>query len=250
MPAAGAGQTEGPLVSTQSSFGFLGGFTDAPSAPLASARHFRRLIYITLGIAVAMLLQARGGVAPAARGSRIPLYLSLIVVELVLVWFVAIGVRARGFKLVDAIGQRWRNVGSALIDIVCAAGTAAFLRFLGPFLSELLGRWASTTGFLLPSTWSERAIWIAVSIAAGACEEIVYRGYLQRQLWSFTRSLSAALFLQSVIFAAGHLYQGWKPALVTAAYGLVFGLVAAWRRSIIPGAIAHAIVDIMGGLRL
>ena len=38
--------------------------------------------------------------------------------------------------------------------------------------------------------------------------------------------------------------------VVTAAYGLVFGLVAAWRRSIIPGAIAHAIVDIMGGLRL
>jgi len=45
-------------------------------------------------------------------------------------------------------------------------------------------------------------------------------------------------------------YQGWKPALVTGVYGLVFGLVAALRRSIIPSAIAHAAVDIIAGLRL
>jgi membrane protease YdiL (CAAX protease family) len=58
-----------------------------------------------------------------------------------------------------------------------------------------------------------------------------------------------ALFLQAIIFAIGHIYQGWKPALVTANYGLIFRLVAAWRR-IIPGAIAHAVVDIIGGLKL
>jgi hypothetical protein len=31
---------------------------------------------------------------------------------------------------------------------------------------------------------------------------------------------------------------------------LVFGLLAAWRRSIIPGAIAHMVVDILGGFGL
>ena len=102
----------------------------------------------------------------------------------------------------------------------------------------------------MPKTMSESLIWILVSLSAGTCEELVYRGYLQRQLWSLTSSLSLALILQSMIFAVGHIYQGWKPALVTAIYGLIFGLVAAWRRSIIPGALAHALVDIIGGLKI
>jgi membrane protease YdiL (CAAX protease family) len=228
---------------------WLGGFADSPPAPFASPRHLRRLVYITLGIAVAMLVQARGS-SPPAPVSRVPLYAGLIVVELVLMWFVVIGIRARGYKPFDLLGQRWHTVRGALFDLICAAGTVALLRFSGPFLYHLLGGWTATTGFLLPKSWSESAVWIVVSIAAGVCEELVYRGYLQRQLWSLTSSLPAALFLQAVIFALGHIYQGWKPALVTAIYGLVFGLVAAWRRSVIPGALAHAAVDILGGLRL
>jgi uncharacterized protein len=228
---------------------FAGGFAHSPPAPLASARHLRRLIYIAVGIGVAMLLQARGS-SPAPVASRVPLYLGLIAVEVSLFWFVTVGVRARGYKLVDLFGERWRNTARAVTDILCAIAVAAVLRFSGPFLFELLGRWKSGTGFLLPQTWSESAVWIAVSIAAGVCEETVYRGYLQRQLWSFTGNLPAAILLQSLIFGVGHIYQGWKPALVTAIYGLLFGLLAAWRRSVIPGAIAHAITDILGGLRL
>ena len=248
MHARRRDKAKGTLVSFWSNR-IVGGFTDSPPAPLASARHLRRLIYITIGIAVAMLLQARGS-SPVTGASRVPLYVGLIVVELTLVWFVVIGVRARGHTAIDLVGQRWRSALTALFDIICAAGTVALLRFLGPLLFQLLGRWTTTTGFLLPETWSESLAWIAVSIAAGICEETVYRGYLQRQLWSLTRSLPAALILQALIFSIGHIYQGWKPALVTAIYGLIFGLVAAWQRSIIPGAIAHAVVDILGGLGL
>jgi membrane protease YdiL (CAAX protease family) len=196
-----------------------------------------------------MLLQARGS-SPAPVVSRVPLYLSLVVVELALFWFVAQGIRARGYKVRDLFGQRWSTASRGLMDIISAIATAAFLRFAGPLLFQLLGRWTTATGFLLPKTAAESAVWILVSIAAGVCEEAVYRGYLQRQLWSFTRSLPAALFLQALIFSLAHIYQGWKPALVTAIYGLIFGLLAVWRRSIIPGAIVHAIVDIFSGLRL
>lgn len=222
---------------------------ESTPAPIASPRHLRRFIFIALGISVAMLLQARGA-SPRLGGSRLPLYIGLIAVELALVWFVVIGVRARGHTLLDVVGRRWRTASDALIDLLWAAGAAAFLRFLGPLLFQLLGRWNTATGFLLPKSASESVVWIAVSVAAGLCEEIVYRGYLQRQLWSLTRNLPAALILQSAIFGLGHIYQGWKPALVTALFGLVFGLVAALRRSIIPGAIAHAAVDVIAGLRL
>jgi len=196
-----------------------------------------------------MLLQARGS-SPAPVASRIPLYCVLIAVELILVRFVVIGINAQGYKLVDLLGRRWRTLFDAVIDIILAIGTATLLRVAGPLLFDLLGRWSSNTGFLLPKSASESFAWIAVSFCAGVCEELVYRGYLQRQLWNLTSSLPAALILQSAIFACGHMYQGWKPALVTAIYGLVLGLVAAWRRSIIPGALAHTIVDVMGGLRL
>ena len=225
-----------------------GGFADSPPPPLASGRHLRRFLYISLGIALAMLLQARGS-SPTPIASRVPFYIGLIAVELALARFVAIGVRARGYRLIDLLG-RWRTAVDAVTDIVLAIGTAAILRFSGPFLYQLLGRWSSNTGFLLPKTLPESLVWIVVSLAAGICEELVYRAYLQRQLWNLTRSLPLALLLQAVIFGCAHIYQGWKPAVVTAIYGLIFGFVAAWRRSIIPGAIAHAVVDIMGGLRM
>ena len=226
----------------------LGGFADPPPEALASSRHLRRLLYIVFGIAVAMLMQARKSVPTAAAPSRIPLYFALIAVELALAWFVAIGIRARGHTLRELLGHRWRTAFDGAGDLVLALATAWLLHMSGPLLYYLLGRWASNTGFLLPATLPESIVWIAVSAAAGACEELVFRGYLQRQLWSLTKNLPSALLLQAFIFGLGHIYQGWKPALVTAIYGFIFGLVAAWRRSIIPGAIAHAIGDVMGGL--
>ena len=196
-----------------------------------------------------MLLQARGS-SPTPIASRAPLYVGLIAVEFAFVWFVAIGIRAHGRTLIDLTGRRWRSVAEGLSDFVLAIATATLLRFCGRLLHRVMGGWSSSTGFLLPATAWESALWIAVSLVAGVCEELVYRGYLQRQLWSLTRSLPAALLLQAVVFGSGHIYQGWKPTLVTALYGLIFGLVAVWRRSIIPGAIAHAIVDILAGLKL
>jgi uncharacterized protein len=226
----------------------LGGFADPPPEALATSRHLRRLLYIVLGIGAAMIVQARKSAPTQTIPSRIPLYLALIAVEFVLVWFVAIGIRARGHTLRELLGRRWRTAFDGLGDVVLALATAGLLRVLRPLLYSLLGRWASNTGFLLPATLPESIVWIAVSAVAGVGEELVFRGYLQRQLWSLTKNLPTALVLQAFIFSVGHIYQGWKPALVTAIFGLVFGLVAAWRRSIIPSAIAHAIIDVMGGL--
>jgi uncharacterized protein len=225
------------------------GFADAPPAPLASGRHLRRFLYISIGIAVAMFVQARNA-SPATAASKIPFYFMMIAVEVFFVWFVGMGAKAHGHGLRDIVGRRWRSLVDAGTDVLVAAATVAFLKFSRPILFYFLGRWASNTGFLLPTSFLESVAWVAVSLAAGFCEEAVYRGYLQRQLWSVTKSLPLALVLQALIFACGHIYQGWRPALVTAIYGLIFGLVAVWRRSTIPSAIAHAIVDILGGFKL
>jgi membrane protease YdiL (CAAX protease family) len=228
---------------------FAGGFADPAPTSLASIRHLRRFLYISIGIGVGMLLQARAS-SPTPIASRAPLYVGLIAVELALVWFVTIGIRAQRHTFTDLVGRRWRVVRDGVLDVVLAIATAMLLRFSGRMLFWALGGWSSSTGFLLPATRWESGLWILVSVAAGICEELVYRGYLQRQLWALTKSLPVGIVLQSLVFGVGHIYQGWKPALVTAIYGLLLGLVAAWRRSVIPGAIAHAIVDIVNGLKL
>src|SRR6266850_8496454 len=49
--------------------------------------------------------------------------------------------------------------------------------------------------FMLPHRGAEIAVWIALSITAGICEETVFRGYLQRQFMALTKSVPAGILL-------------------------------------------------------
>jgi membrane protease YdiL (CAAX protease family) len=193
------------------------------------------------------LINGRRLAAPAA-GSHIVLYVSIAALQLLFVWFVRLGIRARAGKLFDLVGTRWSKPADVVPDISLALLFVLALRVSSPLLRHLLGQASANTAFLLPTGFAESVLWIAVSITAGVCEELVYRGYLQRQLWALSGNLPSAIGLQAVIFAVGHAYQGWRPAVITGIYGLGFGFLAAWRKSIVPGAIAHALVDVIGGL--
>lgn len=223
------------------------GFRDAAPPPLASRRHTLHFVVIVGGIAGVGLLQARRS-APSHPVSHVPLYLSLAALQLLFVWFVRKGIRAHGYSLLGLLGRCWRSSSEAATDIVLAVTFVVLLRGLTALLHHVLGPSLANARFLLPSGTIESLLWAAVAIIAGSCEELIYRGYLQRQLWSLTQSLSVAILLQAIIFATAHLYQGWRPAMLTGVFGLAFGLLAAWRKSIVPGAIAHSLIDIVGGL--
>jgi len=223
------------------------GFGDPPPPPLASRRHTFRLVAIVCAIAFIGILQSRQPAQPPA-ASRIPLYLSVVAVQILFVWFINKGIRSRGHSLLTLLGDRWRKPSSFAVDATLAIAFVLLLRGCTLLLHHALGQSAAKASFLLPHGLLESLIWTAVAILSGVCEEIVYRGYLQRQLWSLIRSLPLAILLQAIIFAAAHIYQGWRPALITGVYGLSFGLLAAWRRSIVPGVFAHSLIDIVGGL--
>jgi len=91
-------------------------------------------------------------------------------------------------------------------------------------------------------------LWVLLSISAGFSEELVFRGYLQRQLTALTGSVTVALLLQSALFGIAHGYQGWRSCMAIAVYGALFTMLALWRRSLRPGMTAHAWTDIVGGL--
>ena len=57
-----------------------------------------------------------------------------------------------------------------------------------------------------------------------------------------------AVVLQAVAFGLPHVYQGVRMAAMAAPYGILFGVLALWRRSLRPGILAHAWSDIAARL--
>jgi hypothetical protein len=87
---------------------------------------------------------------------------------------------------------------------------------------------------MLPQTPPEAIVWILRSLIADFCEEVIFRGYLQRQFSLPIRSFAGGIGLQAIGFGLSHGYQGWKQMLVIAVYGTCFGLLAHWRHSLRP----------------
>lgn len=219
---------------------------------LASARHTAVLVAIVGAVmAWGFVSQSRfqRGAGPLPPRVRVAAYASVIVVQLLLVRFVAVGLRKAGHRLRDVAGRwSWRPPAIAL-DAALAVGFTALAARASPWLHRALGADADVQTALGPRGMLEIVLWVLVSIAAGVCEELVFRGYLQEQLSRLTQSAVAGVLLQSIVFGAGHLYQGWAAATITAVYGLAFGVLAQARGSLRPGMAAHALVDILGGVR-
>ena len=184
-----------------------------------------------------------GEAAPAGH-QIIQLYFTALVVEWASVYYVWKGTRRHHVTLRSLLGGRWDSPTAVAIDVVAAV--VVWSVWLG-IVSALPG--SDSVQSLLPRTRFEFAIWILVAVSAGVCEELVFRGYFQRQFLALTGSPGAAIALQALVFGVGHSYEGaWAVAKITA-YGILFGLLAAWRKSLRPGILAHAWSDIFAVLR-
>ena len=181
--------------------------------------------------------------------SAVPLYLSLIVMEWALLRYVWAGVRSpKGGGLLELVGGRWNSWRDVLRDVAIAApfwvvweGAAKLMNFLlGPSHLE-------SVDALLPQSLVEILLWFALSISAGICEEIIFRGYLQRQFGALTGNNAVAVIMQAILFGAAHAYQGWKPVVVITGLGALFGVLAVRCKTLRPGMIAHAWADINSG---
>jgi membrane protease YdiL (CAAX protease family) len=78
----------------------------------------------------------------------------------------------------------------------------------------------------LPIGLTEATFWILLSISAGLAEELAFRGYLQRTI---------GIIGQTIVFGLAHGYQGVYSIVRITLYGLIFGLVAHWRKSVVAG---------------
>lgn len=101
-------------------------------------------------------------------------------------------------------------------------------------------------GYFFPATWSERRWWVFVSISAGVCEEILFRGFLLQYLHVFpwALNLTLALLISSVIFGINHLYQGAGGVAGTAIVGFVFGLLFLLTGNLLLPILFHGAMDL------
>jgi uncharacterized protein len=219
-----------------------------PHSAVAPAWHTVVVLIIILGLS---LIGSRGGNLPGigAHG-RAPGYLLIIVFEWVTVAIIWYGISRRGVRIADLVGGNWARPVYVLRDLAIGIG---FLVVCGFGLVSGLGHLLKATQNqairnLFPHGPAEIVAYLALTLTAGFCEELIFRGYLQRQFTALTRSFAGGIVLQGIAFGAAHGYQGWKFMLVIAVYGVTFGLLAVWRRSLRPGMLAHFLQDAIGGL--
>lgn len=225
-----------------------------PPRAVAPWRHTALLIAFFVLIAAggaALQHRARGRADLAEHRPDVALlYVSLLAGEWGLVYYVwKGGLRRSGIGLLQFVGGKWTSLRAVFLDMVLALG----IWVLWQGISFLWVRWSGTghaasISPLMPHGIAEAVLWVLLSISAGISEEIVFRGYLQRQLTAFTGRTSLALFLQVAVFGIAHGYQGVRSCLAIVIYGSLFTLLALWRKSLRPGMIAHAWTDIAGGL--
>lgn len=98
-----------------------------------------------------------------------------------------------------------------------------------------------------PHTKPELGWWVAASLSAGFCEELVFRGYL---IWAFQPmlGLGGAAVFSVVVFALGHAYQGVKGVFATGLIGAILTVVVLGLGSLLPAMALHALADISQGV--
>ncbi|MGA3031768.1 MAG: type II CAAX endopeptidase family protein [Terracidiphilus sp.] len=225
-----------------------------PLEPIASMRHFIGLLLIGAGVVAAGFYaqHAGSGAAPsgqlAGHGVAIQIYLFAISLDWALFYYCWAGVHHRGGSLWSLAGGRWNSWRSVAVDLAIALPFWLIWEGAAYGVHLLLGASsAKSVDSLLPHSFLEVLVWIATCATAGICEEMVFRGYLQRQLHAFTGNLVTAVVAQGAIFGAFHAYQGWKNVAVICVLGVLYGMLAAWRRNLRVNIISHAWSDIWEG---
>lgn len=172
----------------------------------------------------------------------------MVAIEWMLVGFVVWGTkRTIGFK--ELVARDWkkfreilRDIGIAILFLLTSYVVLIIVTLLlRPGHSVRLER-------ILPHTYMELGAFMVVALTAGIAEEIIFRGYLQKQSLAIFGNELAGIISQAILFGASHGYQGTKRMVLLGIFGCLFGVLAQWRKSLRPGMIAHAVNDALGGL--
>lgn len=106
-----------------------------------------------------------------------------------------------------------------------------------------------TMRFMLPVSAKERRYWVVLSLSAGICEELLFRGFLIHYLSGSLAGgpalgVLSAWLLSSMLFGLAHIYQGVAGVIRATIAGLLLGLVAILTGQLILPILLHALFDV------
>jgi membrane protease YdiL (CAAX protease family) len=175
--------------------------------------------------------------------------------RITIIWLIGLGVGAlaiwlAGGRSLEALGLTALREGPASGLIFGLAGGASIGLVLRPLAAAISGkaraalrRQMAKLEAFLPKTGEQLAWGLIVSLFAGLCEEIAYRGYLIPYCRAFLDEWPA-LILAAALFGIAHLYQGAAGVFMTAVLGLAFGFIYVETGSLALPIALHAAVDI------
>lgn len=203
----------------------------------------RAFLAVLVGPLPALAVVQARALAEAPPIPRVAIYLN----SMISLWILA------GLCLAAALtsGFTRRLLGLTLIDtrstmwwtLLCLAAAAA-IYIAGKLLRirehPLLER-------VLPVTTREKLWFIPLSITAGVCEELVFRGFAIAALTAATGNDWFGAVTAAGLFGVLHAYQGSVGIARTAALGFVLSMPLLLTGSLLPAMIAHTLIDVAGG---
>lgn len=212
--------------------------------------HFTAFDFLLLAIALLVLpllsatSMARASRNRLARYRRIVIRNVILTLAILLAWYWE--------------GRPWASLGLDIpISVWGWAGigfAAALIGFYAIILrsritpGELESARREWTGHLVaPTNRSEFAAYQFVVVSAGIAEELLFRGFL---FWALEpiAGMWGTVFIAAIVFASGHLYQGWGPTLRIALITVVFNVAYALTDSLWWLMLVHMVVNEAGAL--
>jgi CAAX protease family protein len=202
-------------------------------------------IWATLMLAPvpALLAGQDGQLGPGDRIRRLPVYASTAI----FLWIIAI------VTLVITSASRFSDVEIGLLSLDAAPLLLLALATTAIAILMLFGaRWlnvpeSTIVHQLIPATLAERWAFAGLSLTAGFCEEVVFRGFLLHALGT-SWGVAPAVVVTSAIFGWMHAYQNAGGAVRAGLLGLLLCGPTLATGSILPAILAHAAVDLLAGL--
>lgn len=209
--------------------------------------------------------------------SRLATYVATGGMELAMLGWVALGLRLNNVALRSLFGEIEGGLHSIVQDVGIAfafwMGSLTILSTLGilwfsveaavarhyaavhgghaPTLDAARQESVRALAQLAPVTGQEIAGWVLLCLLVGVVEETLFRGYLQRQFAAWARgSVVVGVVLSAALFGAAHGYQGLRSMVLLAVFGLLFSVLALFRRSLRPCIFAHSLHDLIAGVTL
>lgn len=233
-----------------------GEHTTLPANPLRQgiAPWWHTALLVTPLLAFSLL----GSLQPARHAfhqHHLSQYLATLAWEWILAALVLWGIHMRGIPLRQLLGtsrvtfRDWRDdlilaaaFWIASMMVLFAVGIVLRLTHL-PTPQKVLAQLAPQSAF-------ELLLWVILSISAGICEELTFRGYLLQQFSLSGRHVWIGVLVSSLLFGISHGYEGVSGIIAITIYGALFCMLAIQRASLRPGMMAHAWHDIFSGIAL